>query len=145
MNNPIDLPFPYTKFINSFMHSLVQGSILNDITCQCMTSIFIRVVFSMQIFAIIRPEKSDLNMYFIFIFNDKTMAQICKISREKIWNCQMCMIGFEEVVMHIEYMNIYIKLIIVVYSKIWLNFLVDDHLLHHKIAKLNTGFSMPNF
>lgn len=32
-----------------------------------------------------------------------------------------------------------------VYSKIWLNFLVDDHQLHHKIAKQNTRFSMPNF
>jgi hypothetical protein len=26
-------------------------------------------------------------MYFIFIFNDKTMAQICKILREK--NCEL--------------------------------------------------------
>jgi hypothetical protein len=48
-----------------------------------MTSISIKVVFSSQFLAIIQPKQLDFNMYFIFIFNDKKMAQIRKILKEK--------------------------------------------------------------
>jgi hypothetical protein len=41
------------------------------------------MVFPSQFFAIIPPEQLDFNMYFIFIFNDKKMAQIRNILKEK--------------------------------------------------------------